>query len=76
MAELPARRHARIIDNFNMQKPASDPLSDDESEGLAQSAVLSGSSGTSAIPTNQQVTTTLGTYASSLYEIGLGGNYI
>lgn len=69
-------RRFRVIPTFAMDKPASEPLSDEESDGLAQSAVLSGASGQSGLPTDQQVTATLGQFAATLYQTGLGGNYI
>lgn len=76
----PLRNNARIIGGKDgalaMDQPPNTPLSNEEADGLAESAVLSGAAGSSSVPTDQEVTVMLGRYASSLYQTGLGGTYV
>lgn len=68
MAERQSRRQPRILPAYHMDKPASDPISEQEADGLAQSAVLSGASGTSPVITDAQVHNTLALFSTALYQ--------
>lgn len=52
---------ARLIPNWQMDKPWTDPMEQDEQEGLAQTAMLSG-----APPTDRAVTQLLAEFAGDL----------
>lgn len=53
----------RLIPNFNMTKPWSDPVSEQELDGLAMTALLSG-----ATDTNRAVSGLLGRFAGDYVE--------
>lgn len=57
---------ARIIPNWQMDKPWTEPMAPEEEEGLAETALLSGAS-----PTNNAVTQLLGQFAGD-YVANLG----
>lgn len=56
----------RIIPNFALDKPWTDPMSPEEQEGLAQTALLSG-----AADTDRAITALLSQFAGD-YVINLG----
>lgn len=57
---------ARLIPNWDMQEPWTSPMSPEEEEGLAQTALLAG-----VAPTDTAVTQLLGRFAGD-YVIDLG----
>lgn len=61
-----APRGPRVIPNFAMDRPWSDPQTEEELDGLAQTALLSG-----APATNQGVSTLLARFAGD-YVANLG----
>jgi hypothetical protein len=77
MTQRARRPQPRINAPKPLESPWYAPTTQQEDEGLAQSAVISGASGdgtqvASALPTDAQVTTMLSDFGSSLFITGLG----